>query len=61
MTLRCSFTFHLHTAADPFAEGDAQAGAGDVEDGAVDRLAGSRKDFDFGGILGAVTGFRAPF
>ena len=45
--------------ANPLAEGHTQAGARDVDDGAVDRLAGARKNFEFSGVLGKIAGFPA--
>src|SRR5580692_2382837 len=51
------FHHHLLTAADPLAEGGSQAGARDVQDGAVDRLAGARQDLELSGVLGGVAGF----
>jgi hypothetical protein len=53
--------FYVLPAADALVESNAHAGARDVDNRAIQRLARSWEDLDLGGIMGLIAGFRAPF
>ena len=51
--------FHLYLLAsiDTLGKGDPQSGAGDIENGSIDRFGGAGQDFELSGILGGIAGF----
>ena len=57
MTLLVQLHLHLFAAIDTLWNGNPQSGAGDIENGSVDRLGWAGQEFELGGILGGVANF----